>query len=167
MWSRRRPGNPLPTRYLPAKPKASDLLLFPNTSDSVVGETHVKVVNACQIDGMLMAFSVELKENPKFLDSLDGNLAQFANGIMRSVGRNNLCSARARFLLNSEEKIAAFLDKDANVTIINLFGNDVDIISALFQPLMEMEYVNKCSNLNCDFELHWTSSAALSIVDVW
>ena len=59
------------------------------------------------------------------------------------------------------------MDKEDNVTTVNLFGNDVDIISALFQPLMGMDYVNKCSNPNCDSDLRWTSSVALSIVDVW
>lgn len=115
-----------------------------------------------------MAFQLEVVQNSTFIRNLkDAPLKTYVNDVRVVTNRPELCEARARLLLLAENRIAPFVDHVNNeFTEINLFGNDIDILSTLFAPIMEMKYTNVCDNGSCDSNITWTSSAPISVVTV-
>ena len=169
-WQRRPAPGPKPTRplYFPGQSATSKQpILLPNTSRSVLEAGQmVKVVNACQLDGFLMALQLAGKDGSSSLEEVDHPAIRQLLKDLRHVGDiTAVCEARARFLLASEDRIAAHVDRVNNeVVVINLFGNDVDLLSALFGALSEFAYQNVCDS--CDSAHMWTSSAPPSLLSM-
>lgn len=140
-------------------------LLFPNRSCNTVGGVQVRVINACQIDGLLTCIQLQLKDDDTF-STESSHFRQFFKAIADARDQASLCQARAEFLWQSSEKIAGCVNMSRKEILINMYGNDVDVISALFGPLMEMTCSNVCKNPNCNFHQTWTTQTPLSLVEM-
>lgn len=114
-----------------------------------------------------MALQVHLKKTPTWCEGIkDDAIRSLAREIVCAIDIKSMCDARARFLVNSKERIPEYVRADGNRTEINLYGNDVDMIAALFSPIMEVSYRNVCDNPKCDSSTEWISSAPVSIVTI-
>lgn len=142
---------------------------LPNSSLNVLERgKRVKVMNACQIDGLLMTIQMEVKAGHNVWEAGTDDAA------IKTLSRDMRCASdvesvtegRARFLLSSEDRIAAYTDNSADFATINLYGNDIDLMTALFAPVMTITYSNVCDNILCETDSQWTSSAPISVVGV-
>ena len=122
----------------------------------------------CQIDGILSALFFEMAENPSFATKCsDPTISRLLQSLVASKDQKSLCEARGEFLIASADKIAGYVNMDGNIVTIDTYRNDVDLITQLFGPIIEVNYLNKCSNATYKSSNNsWTSSAAVPLVNV-
>lgn len=164
-WSRRK-VHPKPTKHF--RLEQLETPLFPNRSHDFIGSKEIHVTNCCQIDGFLTALQFQLKVAPEFSkDCGDPAIIDFCESVKNAHNKTEICKARATFLYNCQEKIIGNVNVvSEDHIVIDMYGNDADLLTQLFGPLMRMELINECDNLRCDTRFSWTTETPLSIVTI-